>query len=151
LFLEKKKNMKEQNLAEKLADLEKEFSFRMSRSSGKGGQHVNKVSTRVELLFDVLNSEILTAREKNLVIKNLAAIISQNGILQIASQDSRSQLRNKENAKAKFFEKLEKALTVEKPRKKTRKPKSLNEKRLKKKKIQGEKKSTRQKVNHKSD
>lgn len=143
--------MKEQNLAEKLADLEKEFSFRMSRSSGKGGQHVNKVSTRVELLFDVLNSEILTAREKNLVIKNLAAIISQNGILQIASQDSRSQLRNKENAKAKFFEKLEKALTVEKPRKKTRKPKSLNEKRLKKKKIQGEKKSTRQKVNHKSD
>jgi ribosome-associated protein len=151
LFLEKKKNMKEQNLAEKLADLEKEFSFRMSRSSGKGGQHVNKVSTRVELLFDVLNSEILTEREKNLVIKNLAAIISQNGILQIASQDSRSQLRNKENAKAKFFEKLEKALTVEKPRKKTRKPKSLNEKRLKKKKIQGEKKSTRQKVNHKND
>ncbi|MFT6319789.1 MAG: ribosome-associated protein [Granulosicoccus sp.] len=143
--------MKEQNLAEKLADLEKEFSFRMSRSSGKGGQHVNKVSTRVELLFDVLNSEILTEREKNLVIKNLAAIISQNGILQIASQDSRSQLRNKENAKAKFFEKLEKALTVEKPRKKTRKPKSLNEKRLKKKKIQGEKKSTRQKVNHKND
>jgi len=151
LFLEKKKNMKEQNLAEKLADLEKEFSFRMSRSSGKGGQHVNKVSTRVELLFDVLNSEILTEREKNLVIKNLAAIISQNGILQIASQDSRSQLRNKENAKAKFFEKLEKALTIEKPRKKTRKPKSLNEKRLKKKKIQGEKKSTRQKVNHKND
>jgi ribosome-associated protein len=151
LFLEKKKNMKEQNLAEKLADLEKEFSFRMSRSSGKGGQHVNKVSTRVELLFDVLNSEILTEREKNLVIKNLAAIISQNGILQIASQDSRSQLRNKENAKAKFFEKLEKALTVEKPRKKTTKPKSLNEKRLKKKKIQGEKKSTRQKVNHKND
>ena len=143
--------MKEQNLAEKLADLEKEFSFRMSRSSGKGGQHVNKVSTRVELLFDVLNSEILTEREKNLVIRNLAAIISQNGILQIASQDSRSQLRNKENAKAKFFEKLEKALTVEKPRKKTRKPKSLNEKRLKKKKIQGEKKSTRQKVNHKND
>ena len=143
--------MKEQNLAEKLADLEKEFSFRMSRSSGKGGQHVNKVSTRVELLFDVLNSEILTEREKNLVIKNLAAIISQNGILQIASQNSRSQLRNKENAKAKFFEKLEKALTIEKPRKKTRKPKSLNEKRLKKKKIQGEKKSTRQKVNHKND
>ena len=143
--------MKEQILAERLADLEKEFSFRMSRSSGKGGQHVNKVSTRVELLFDVLNSETLNEKEKNLVIKNLAAIISQNGILQIASQDSRSQLRNKENAKAKFFEKLEKALTVEKPRKKTRKPRSLNEKRLKEKKIQGEKKSTRQKVNHKND
>ena len=143
--------MKEQNLAERLTDLEKEFSFRMSRSSGKGGQHVNKVSTRVELLFDVLNSDILTEGEKKLVIKNLAAIISQNGILQIASQDSRSQLRNKENAKAKFFEKLEKALTVEKPRKKTRKPKSLNEKRLREKKITGEKKTSRQKVNHKND
>jgi len=143
--------MKAQNLAEKLVDLEKEFSFRMSRSSGKGGQHVNKVSTRVELLFDVLNSEILTEEEKNLVIKNLAAIISQSGILQIASQDSRSQLRNKENAKAKFFEKLEKALTIKKPRKKTKKPKSLNEKRLKEKKIVGEKKVFRQKVNHKND
>ncbi|MFK7773955.1 MAG: alternative ribosome rescue aminoacyl-tRNA hydrolase ArfB [Saprospiraceae bacterium] len=143
--------MKAQNLAERHAELEKEFSFRMSRSSGKGGQHVNKVSTRVELLFDVLNSEILTEKEKGLVIKNLAAIISQNGILQIASQDSRSQLRNKENAKVKFFEKLEKALTVEKPRKKTKKPKSLNEKRLKEKKITGEKKVSRQKVNHKND
>ncbi|MFK8005932.1 MAG: alternative ribosome rescue aminoacyl-tRNA hydrolase ArfB [Saprospiraceae bacterium] len=143
--------MKEQSLAERLTDLEKEFSFRMSRSSGKGGQHVNKVSTRVELLFDVLNSEILTEKEKGLMIKNLAAIISQNGILQIASQNSRSQLRNKENAKAKFFERLEKALTVEKPRKKTRKPKSLNEKRLKEKKIIGEKKASRQKVNHKND
>ncbi len=143
--------MKAQNLAERQAELEKEFSFRMSRSSGKGGQHVNKVSTRVELLFDVLNSENLTDEEKGLVIRNLAAIISQNGILQIASQDSRSQLRNKENAKAKFFERLAKALTVEKPRKKTRKPKSLNEKRLKEKKITGEKKVSRQKVNHKND
>lgn len=142
--------MKEQNFAERQAELEKEISFRMSRASGKGGQHVNKVSTRVELLFDVLNSESLTEEEKAMVIKNLAAIISQNGILQIASQSSRSQLRNKEDAKEKFFEKLEKALTVEKPRKKTKKPKSLNEKRLKEKKIQGEKKALRQKVNHKN-
>lgn len=140
--------MKKQNFAERQAELEKEIRFRMSRASGKGGQHVNKVSTRVELLFDVLNSVYLTEDEKALVIKNLAAIISQNGILQIASQSSRSQLRNKEDAKEKFFEKLEKALTVEKPRKKTKKPKSINEKRLKKKKIQGDKKTLRQKVNH---
>jgi ribosome-associated protein len=143
--------MKEQHSAERQAGLEKEFSFRMSRSSGKGGQHVNKVSTRVELLFDVLNSEFLTEGERTLVIKNLAAIISQNGILQIASQSSRSQLRNKENAKEKFFKKLEKALTVEKPRKKTRKRKSVVEKRWQEKKIQGEKKVFRQKVNHKND
>lgn len=143
--------MRTQNLAKRLLELEKEFSFRMSRSSGKGGQHVNKVSTRVELLFDVLNSEILTENEKALLIQNLGAIISQNGILQIASQSSRSQLRNKEDAKEKFFEKLEKALTVKKARKKTKKPKALNEKRLKEKRIQGEKKATRQKVNHSND
>ena len=82
--------MKEQTLPLRLFDLEKEFNFRMSRSSGKGGQHVNKVSTRVELLFDVLNSEILTQKEKKLVVKKLAGIISQNGILQIASQDSKN-------------------------------------------------------------
>lgn len=61
--------MKEQTLPLRLFDLEKEFNFRMSRSSGKGGQHVNKVSTRVELLFDVLNSEILTQKEKKISCK----------------------------------------------------------------------------------
>ena len=128
-------------------NFEKEFSFRMSRSSGKGGQHVNKVSTKVTLLFDVLDSDILKDEEKTLVIKNLGAIISQDGILQISSQASRSQFRNKENTIEKFFEKMEKALTVEKARKKTRKPRSLNEKRLKNKKIHSEKKSIRKKVN----
>ena len=127
-------------------EFEKEFSFRMSRSSGKGGQHVNKVSTKVELLFDVLNSKILTEEEKQLVINNLAAIISQEGILQISSQLSRSQLRNKEDAIEKFYQKIEKALQKEKPRKKTKKPKSLDEKRLKEKKLTAEKKAGRKKV-----
>ena len=127
-------------------EFEKEFSFRMSRSSGKGGQHVNKVSTKVELLFDVLASKILIEEEKQLVIKNLAAIISQEGILQISSQQSRSQLRNKEDAIEKFYQKIEKALQKEKPRKKTKKPKSLDEKRLKEKKLTAEKKASRKKV-----
>ncbi len=130
-------------------NFEKEFNFRMSRSSGKGGQHVNKVSTRVELLFDVLNSEILSEDEITLMIKNLGARISQKGILQIACQSSRSQVRNKELVIELFFEKIEKALKVDKPRKKTKKPKSLNEKRLKNKKIQADKKSNRKKVNPK--
>jgi len=128
-------------------NFEKEFSFRMSRSSGKGGQHVNKVSTRVELLFDVLNSQVLNEDEITLMIKNLGARISQNGIFQLACQSSRSQVRNKELVIELFFEKIEKALKVDKPRKKTRKPKSLDRKRLKDKKIQGEKKSLRKKVN----
>ncbi len=132
-------------------NFEKEFNFRMSRSSGKGGQHVNKVNTRVELLFDIFNTELLDEKEQDLVVQKLAAIISQEGILQITCQESRSQKRNKEIAIEKFYEKLEDALRVEKPRKKTRKPKSLNEKRLKEKKIQAEKKATRQKVNHTKD
>ena len=127
---------------------EKEFSFRMSRSSGKGGQHVNKVSTKVELLFDVLNSELLSSDEKKLILKNLGAIISQEGILQISSQASRSQLRNKEDAIEKFYQKIEKAITKVKPRKKTRKPKSVDEKRLKAKKIQSEKKASRKKIDN---
>lgn len=132
-------------------NFEKEFSFRMTRSSGKGGQHVNKVSTKVELLFDVLNSEILNEDEKNLLIKNMGANISQEGILRISSQHTRSQMRNKEDAIAKFYERIQNALTITKPRKKTRKPKSLNEKRLKEKKQQSEKKATRQKVNLSKD
>ena len=136
--------MKDQNF-------EKEFKFRMSRSSGKGGQHVNKVNTRVELLFDVFDSELLNKEQQNLVVQKLAAIISQEGILQITCQESRSQKRNKEIAIEKFYEKLEDALKVEKPRKKTRKPKSLDRKRLKEKKIQAEKKSARQKVNFEKD
>jgi len=127
--------------------IEKEFTFRMSRSSGKGGQHVNKVSTRVELLFDLFDSKVLNEDEKDLIQKNLMAIISQEGIIQISSQATRSQLRNKEDAIEKFFQKIEKALHIEKPRKKTKKSKSKNEKRLKEKKIQAEKKATRKKVN----
>lgn len=128
-------------------NFEKEFKFRASRSSGSGGQHVNKVSTRVELLFDVLNTSLLSEKERALVIKNLAAIISQEGILQIASQGTRSQLRNKEQAIKKFYKKMEKALKVIPPRKKPKKKKSLVEKRLKEKRHKAEKKATRQKVN----
>lgn len=128
-------------------NFEKEFKFRASRSSGSGGQHVNKVSTRVELLFDVLNTKLLSEKERALVIKNLAAIISQEGILQIASQGTRSQLRNKEQAIKKFYKKMEKALKVIPPRKKPKKKKSLVEKRLKEKRHKAEKKATRQKVN----
>jgi ribosome-associated protein len=132
-------------------DFEKEFTFRMSRSSGKGGQHVNKVNTRVELLFDVLNTALLDEDEQNRVIQKLAAIISQEGIMQITCQSTRSQKRNKEIAIEKFYEKIEDALKVEKPRKKTKKPKSLDEKRLKEKKIQADKKAKRQKVNLSGD
>ena len=81
-----------------------------------------------------------------LILKKLAAIISQEGVLQISSQNTRSQLRNKEDAIEKFYQKIEKALQLEKPRKKTKKPKSLDEKRLKEKKLTSEKKAFRKKV-----
>ncbi|MEM6966268.1 MAG: alternative ribosome rescue aminoacyl-tRNA hydrolase ArfB [Bacteroidota bacterium] len=143
--------MKNNSLSDRRAAFEKEFSFRTSRSSGKGGQHVNKVSTRVELCFDVLNSQVLSKTEIDLVMQKLANDISQEGILQIASQSTRSQLRNKEDATKKFFQKIKKALRVEKPRKKMKKPKALDQKRLRAKRIQSEKKLARQKVNLLSD
>ena len=71
-------------------DLNKEFTFRTSKSSGAGGQHVNKVETRVELLFDVNASQILGGVEKNLIWQNLANRINGEGILLLANETNKS-------------------------------------------------------------
>src|SRR5688572_26395607 len=73
-----------------------EFVFRTSRSSGKGGQNVNKVSSKVELGFDVLNSVLLTPEQKSRILQKLSSRITREGVLQIIVQSDRSQLRNKE-------------------------------------------------------
>ena len=84
--------------------LESEITFKTSRSGGSGGQHVNKVSTKVELDFDVVNSKILTDEQKDIITNKLAARITVEGILQVICQTERSQLRNKIAAIAKFHE-----------------------------------------------
>ena len=120
-----------------------ELTFKAVRSSGSGGQNVNKVSTKVELRFDIENSEFLTEEEKKRIAKKLKNRISNEGILIITSDTERTQLRNKNNAIEIFFELLEEALKKPKKRKKTKPTQASKEKRLKEKKIQSEKKQFR--------
>ncbi len=127
-------------------ELKKEVSFRTSRSSGAGGQHVNKVSTRVELLFDIFDSKILTTDEKEKVKAKLKNRISSEGILMLACEETRSQAKNKAIVLKRFLGLVEDALQPEKPRKPTKPTKASVLKRLKDKKKIAEKKDFRKPV-----
>jgi len=123
--------------------LEHEFDHQTSGSSGPGGQHVNKTQSRVELRWNVRDSERLSEEEKARLSHRLAARINNQGELLITSQESRSQHVNKEKTREKCFALIEEALKPRKKRKKTRPTGSSIEKRLKKKKTRGEKKRLR--------
>lgn len=127
-------------------DFSSEFSFSASRSSGPGGQHVNKVSTKVELRFDVMKSSLLTPEEKELIREKLSNKINQEGELVLVSQRSRTQLKNREKVIEKFYELLTGALTPPKKRKPTKPSPEAKEKRLEEKRAQAEKKDRRKKV-----
>lgn len=120
-----------------------ELRFKFARSGGKGGQNVNKVETKVELLFDVANSPSLSDHQRDIVFKNLKSQIDSNGLLHIVSQESRSQWKNKEDAVRKFTELIRKALKPRKKRIKTKISSAVKEKRLTAKKRRGEVKKTR--------
>ena len=123
-----------------------ECEFRFSRSGGKGGQHVNKVETKVELIFVPEKSEGLTENEKILLIEKLANKLTQSGELIIRSERYRSQSKNKEDALVKLKKLIESSLKRAKRRKQTTIPKAVKERILQKKKIQSEKKSRRKKI-----
>ncbi len=120
-----------------------ELTFRFSTSSGPGGQHANKASTKVTLLFDVENSPVLPDVIRQRLLKKLTNRLDKEGLLQIHVQDSRSQHRNRETAVARFQQLLATALIPEKVRKKTKKPRAVNEKRLADKRKLSEKKQSR--------
>lgn len=122
-----------------------ELIFKASRSSGKGGQHVNKVSTKIELCFDVVHSLLLSEKEKAIIFRKLSHRINEHGILKITSQSERSQLQNKRIAIEKFFQLLEKSLTPPKKRIASNPTRQSKAKRLKEKKIHSEKKQARKK------
>ena len=126
-------------------DFEPELRFKTSRSGGKGGQNVNKVSSKVELDFDVEASALLTDEQKEMVKIKLAKRISKEGILQIVVQTERSQLLNKEIAIRKFCELLKLCFTKQKKRIATKPSKQKKEKRLQLKKQVAEKKTHRRK------
>ena len=126
-------------------DFKREFEFITSRSSGAGGQHVNKTETKVELRFNVDSSELLTDEEKLLIKQKLVHKINKDEILQIVTQKERSQVRNKKICIDKFYELVEKALKKPKKRKKT-KPSFISIlKRLERKKQHSQKKERRKK------
>tara|TARA_R110000868_G_scaffold11605_2_gene56698 strand:- start:26 stop:433 length:408 start_codon:yes stop_codon:yes gene_type:complete len=122
-----------------------EFEFKNSRSSGKGGQHVNKTESRVSLFFNVQNSNALSDEQKAKLSEKLKHRISQDGTLQIDVESSRSQHQNKKIAIERFFDLIEEALKEKKARKITKPSKAAIRKRLKEKKIQSEKKQNRRK------
>ena len=97
-----------------------ELSFTFSRSSKPGGQNVNKISSRVTLLFDVANSPSLSVEHKNQIMTQLRTRINKDGVLRIVAQLHRSQAANREAAVARFVELLQETLKPIKSRKKTR-------------------------------
>jgi ribosome-associated protein len=119
--------------------LKKELTFRTSRSGGKGGQNVNKVETKVEVMLDVNASEAFTETEKELILKKLKNQLSKNGILSAVDQTSRSQFDNHALAIEKLIAQLEKALVVEGPRLPTLKRWQVLEFRAKRKQEQADK------------
>lgn len=123
-----------------------ELIMKTARSSGSGGQHVNKVSTKVEIHFHVNNSKGLEEIEKIRLSEKLANRITKAGTLIVKCQQTRSQSKNKELAINKLFKLLKKGLYVKPIRKKKKISKSQNAKRLKNKKEQSEKKAMRKPI-----
>jgi ribosome-associated protein len=117
-----------------------EIAFRFSRSSGPGGQHAQKTSTRVEALFDVEESAGLTDRERRLVLERIGPVV------RAVAQDERSQLRNRELATDRIVEQLREAVRVRRPRTPTAPTKAGQQRRLEQKKRRGETKRLRRDV-----
>lgn len=111
-------------------DIVKVVTFKTSRSGGKGGQNVNKVSSKVELILHIDSAGIFTEEERLLLHERLAHRLDQEGNLHIVSQEDRSQLMNKERTILKLIALLKSALHIQKKRKPTKTPKSVIRKRL---------------------
>lgn len=124
-------------------NIHKEVEFKATKSSGKGGQNVNKVSTKVEIRLNINDSALLTEEEKQIILHKLDSKISAKGWLVTSDQSSRSQLDNKKAAITKLYKMLDKCFIVTKKRKATKPSKGSKEKRLQTKKIRSEIKAGR--------
>ena len=122
-----------------------------SRSSGPGGQHVNKTNSAVTLHFSPATSGCLTPWQKTRIERLLQNRINRDGVLQVHAQDERSQLRNIDLARARLADLIAQAVVPPKRRKKTRPSKSAKRRRLREKRMNAEKKQSRQKPPHPHD
>lgn len=121
-----------------------ELSVSFSRSSGAGGQHVNKVSTRVEIRFDVARSRTLSEGQRAMLLKRLSSRLTATGVLIVNSDRHRTQGRNREDCQERLAAIISQALKPSPPkRRKTRPGRAAQRRRLDAKKRQGDKKSSR--------
>jgi ribosome-associated protein len=120
-----------------------ELRFEFSRSSGPGGQNVNKVETKVRLLFDVRNSSSLTADQRDRIEERLATRITKDHVLHVTSQRHRTREANRRAAVERFTELLDEALAEEEPRVASKVPKAQRKRRLESKRRRSQKKALR--------
>ena len=123
-----------------------EIKYRFSTSSGKGGQHVNKVNTKVLACWNALASKGLSEEEKELLLINLKKEINELGEICITSQRTRSQLKNKQDTNEKLLILIQKGLIVPKKRKQTKIPKAVKDKIKRRKRQKASLKESRKKV-----
>jgi ribosome-associated protein len=124
---------------------EDELGFAYSRSSGPGGQNVNRVQTRVTLSFDVFDSPSLTESQKRRIATRLATRMNKEGVLRVVSQRFRTREANRRVAVERFHELLREALKRKRPRRKTRVSREAKRRRLEQKRRRGEIKRSRAK------
>ena len=115
-----------------------ELTFRTSRSSGPGGQHVNKTESRVELIWDLQNTRCLDDHQKSLLARRIRSRLTEEGVLILASGKYRSQHRNRQDVTERFLEVIGAGLKPVKKRRPTKPSRTSVEKRIKGKKIRGE-------------
>lgn len=123
-----------------------ELTYKAVRSSGKGGQHINKVSSKVELRFNVMESNVIDEREKEILLEKLSNIINDKGELFLFSEEERSQYLNKRKVTERFIGIINKALYIPKKRIRTKPTKASKEKTIRDKRIRSEKKMNRRKI-----
>ncbi len=124
--------------------LQQELTFKAVRSSGAGGQHVNKTSSKVVVQYDILASLALDEEERSRLLKKFSSRLTKDGVLILDSSESRSQHKNKELVVERLLEMIVKGLQKVKPRKKTKPSKASKLKRLREKKATSDKKAKRQ-------